>query len=118
MAASIVLADNASGHSNPQSKGAAELFAESYCRSIHEFAELPILQAARRQIHRQGRIQPIHAALPQSERARPSDLLKKFTEPDSRGRSCFRNLRPGCWRVRGQTARVVLDSLGIYLESL
>ncbi len=95
MAASIVLAGDASGHTRPQSKEAAELFAANYCRSIHEFSELPILQVARRQIHRQARIQPIHAALRQSERSRPLDLLKKFTEPDSRGRSCFRKSSAG-----------------------
>src|SRR5579859_2800577 len=53
MAASIVLAGAASGHARAQSRAAAEMFAESYRRSIQEFANLPILQVARRQIHRQ-----------------------------------------------------------------
>jgi uncharacterized protein (DUF2252 family) len=101
-----------------QSRAAAEMFAESYCRSIREFANLPILQVARRQIHRQQRIQPIHAALRQSQRARPSDLLRKFIEPGGRGHSRFRNLRPGCWRVPGRTAQAVLDSLAAYRETL
>ena len=105
MAASIVLAGGASGHARPRCKDAAEVFAGSYCRSILEFANLPILQVARRQIHRQQRIQPVHAALRQSERARPLDLLEKFTAPDGRGRSCFQNLRPGFWRVHGRKAR-------------
>src|ERR1035437_9140135 len=51
MAASIVLAGDASGHSRARSKAAAEMFAGRYCRSIQEFANLPILQVARRQIH-------------------------------------------------------------------
>jgi len=118
MAASMVLAGDASGHSRPQSKAAAEIFAESYCRAIHEFAELPILQTARRQIHRQGRIQPIHAALRQSERAQPLDLLQRLTETDRRGRPCLRDMRPRFWRVRGRSAREVLDSLAAYRESL
>jgi uncharacterized protein (DUF2252 family) len=79
---------------------------------------MPILQVARRQIHRQQRIHPIHAALRQSQRARPYDLLRKFIEPGSRGRARFRNLRPGCWRVSGRTARAVLDSLAAYREIL
>src|SRR5579863_8632195 len=62
MAASIVLAGGESGHARPRCKDAAEMFAESYCRSIREFANLPILQVARRQIHRQQSVRPIHAA--------------------------------------------------------
>lgn len=118
MAASIVLAGGAAGHVRAQSKAAAEMFAASYCRSIREFANLPILQVARRQIHRQQRVQPVHAALRQSQRARPADLLQKFIEPGRRGQSRFRNLRPACWRVSGQTARTVLDSLASYRETL
>lgn len=118
MAASIVLAGAASGHMRTRSKAAAEIFAENYCRAIQEFANLPILQVARRQIHRQQRIQPVHAALRQSQRTRPSDLLRKFTAPDGRGRACFRDLRPECWRVQGRTARAVLDSLTAYREIL
>ena len=53
------------------------------------------------------------------ERARPSDLLQKFTEAGSRGgRRGSANLRPGCWRVRGRHAREVLDSLAAYREIL
>jgi uncharacterized protein (DUF2252 family) len=117
MAASIVLAGGESGHARTQCKDAAEMFAESYCRSIREFANLPILQVARRQIHRQERIRPIHAALRQSQRARPADLLEKFTE-NHRGQHRVRDLRPGFWRVRGKKAREVLDSLAAYREIL
>ncbi len=118
MAASIVLAGGACGHPRPRCRDAAEVFAENYCRSIREFANLPILQVARRQIHRQGRIQPVQAALRQSERARPLDLLHKFTEPDRRGQPYLRNLRPNFWRVRGPKAREVLDSLEAYRGNL
>jgi len=118
MAASIVLAGAESGHVRARSKAAAEMFAESYCRSIREFANLPILQVARRQIHRQQRIQPVHAALRQSQRSRPSDLLRKFIEPDGHGKLCFRNLRPECWRIHGRAAQAVLDSLTAYRETL
>ncbi len=118
LAASIVLAGGESGHARPRCKDAAEMFAESYCKSIREFANLPILQVARRQIHRQQRIRPIQAALRQSERARPSDLLQKFTEADHSGQPRLRDLRPGFWRVRGKKAREVLDSLASYRETL
>ncbi|MGH9645982.1 MAG: DUF2252 family protein, partial [Bryobacteraceae bacterium] len=72
----------------------------------------------RYQIHRQKRVQPIHSALQQSERSRPLDLLKKFTETDSHGHRRFRDLRPGFWRVRGEKAGEILASLGAYHKSL
>jgi uncharacterized protein (DUF2252 family) len=118
MAASIVLAGQESGHDRPGCRDAAELFAESYCGSIAAFSELPILQVARYQIHREKRIQPIHAALRQSERARPLDRLNRFTEKDSHGRPRFRDLRPGFWRVRGAKAQEILGSLGAYRKSI
>lgn len=118
MAASIVLAGREAGHHRAGCRSAAEVFTESYCRSIGEFSRQPILEVARHQIHREARLQPIHAALRQSERARPFDLLKKLTEPDHRGQPHFRDARPGSWRIRGGKAKEVLDSLGVYRRSL
>jgi uncharacterized protein (DUF2252 family) len=118
MAASIVLAGQECGHDRSGCRDAAEAFVESYCRSIVEFSQIPILQVARHQVHREKRIQPISAALRQSERARPQDLLKRFTEPDGRGQPRFRDLRPGFWRIRGQKAKDVLGALAEYRKNL
>ena len=118
MAASIVLAGLESGHGRAASGDAAEAFVASYCRSLRAFSEQPVLLVARHQIHREARIQPIHAALRQSERARPLDLLKKLTEPDGHGQWRFRDLRPGSWRIRGARAKEVLDSLRAYRNIL
>jgi len=118
MATSIILAGQECGHDRPGCRDAAAAFVESYCRSIAAFSELPILGVARHQIHREKRIQPIQAALRQSERARPLDLLKRFTERDSRGGRRFRDLRPGFWRIRGAKAREILGSLGAYRKNL
>jgi uncharacterized protein (DUF2252 family) len=118
MAASIVLAGQECGHDRVGCRGAAEAFVESYCRFIGEFSMQPILQVARHQTHRDKRIQPIHAALRQSERARPLDMLKKFTGPDSHGQFLFRDLRPQFWRIRGQKAKEVQSSLGAYRKNL
>jgi uncharacterized protein (DUF2252 family) len=118
MATSIVLAGQESGHDRVGCRDAAELFAESYCRSISEFSEMPILQVARHQIHRERHIRPIHAALQQSERARPLELLKKFTKPDSHGVPRFRDVRPSFWRIRGLKAKEVLGALGGYRRNL
>jgi uncharacterized protein (DUF2252 family) len=118
MAASIVLAGRESGHNRAGCRDAAETFVESYCRSVGEFSRQPILQVAGHQIRREKRIEPIHAALRQSERARPLDLLAKFTEADGHGRRRFRNLRPGLWRIRGAKAKLILHSLREYRKSL
>ena len=118
MAASIVLAGREAGHNRAGCRDAAETFVESYCRSVAEFSRQPILQVARHQIHREKSIEPIHAALRQSERARPLDLLTKFTEKDAHGTWRFRDLRPGFWRIRGAKAKEVLDSLGPYRQTL
>ena len=118
MAASLVLAGRESGHDPAACKSAAETCAGSYCRSIDQFSRQPVLQAARHQVHREERIEPVHAALRQSERARPLDLLKKFTEPDRHECPHFRDRRPLFWRIRGQAAQEVLRSLGAYRETL
>jgi uncharacterized protein (DUF2252 family) len=118
MAASIVLAGQECGHNRSGCRDAAEAFVESYCRSIEEFSLIPILQVARHQVHREKRIQPINAALRQSERARPQDLLKRFTKPDGRGEPRFQDLRPGFWRIRGEKAKDVLGALAEYRRNL
>lgn len=118
MASSIVLAGQESGHNRTGCRDAVETFVETYCQSVAEFSQEPILQVARHQIHREKRIQPIHAALRQSERARPLDLLIKFTEKDAHGKWRFRDLRPGFWRIRGGKAKEVLGSLGAYRHTL
>ncbi len=118
MATSIILAGQECGHNRPGCRDAAATFVESYCRAIAAFSEFPILQVARYQIHREKRIQPIQAALRQSERARPLGLLSRFTEKDSRGGRRFRDLRPGFWRIRGAKAQEILGSLRAYRKNL
>jgi uncharacterized protein (DUF2252 family) len=76
------------------------------------------LQVARHQVHREDRIEPVHAALRQSERARPLDLLKKFTKPDRHGCPRFRDQRPLFWRIRGQAAQEILRSVDAYRQTL
>lgn len=118
MAASLVLAGRESGHGNAACKEGAECCLESYSRSIREFSREAVLQVARHQVRREKRIEPVHAALRQSERARPLDLLKKFTEQDRHGCPCFRDERPLFWRIRGQAAQRVLLSIDAYRLTL
>jgi uncharacterized protein (DUF2252 family) len=119
MATSLVLAGRESGHGHASCNTAAEAFVSSYCGAIDAFSQQPILQVARHQVHREERIAPIHAALLQSERARPLDLLKKFTEPGrSRHSRHFLNQPPLFRRIIGKGARAVIYSLPTYRNSL
>jgi uncharacterized protein (DUF2252 family) len=118
MATSIILAGREAKQKRATRRAAAEEFVESYCRSMAEFARLPILYVARHLIHREESIRPIHAALRQSQRANPLDMLQKYTVVDGRGRPYFRANRPVSWRVTGQQAKDVLASLKIYRECL
>jgi uncharacterized protein (DUF2252 family) len=118
MATSIILAGREGQQKRASRRAAAKALVETYCRWLAEFARQPILQVARHVIHRGERARPIHAALRQSERAQPLDLLKKYTETDGRGRRRFRDARPVFWRVTGQEAKAVLASLQIYRDRL
>jgi Uncharacterized protein conserved in bacteria (DUF2252) len=118
MAASIVLAGFESNHRQSACAMAVEAFAVSYCNWIEEFAEQPILVAARHQIHRVGKIQTVSAALQQAERARPSDLLRKYTETGPRGQRHLKTVEHVLWRLGGKQRRDVLDALPFYRESL
>jgi uncharacterized protein (DUF2252 family) len=118
MAASIVLAGRESGHDAEGCTAAAMVFVQHYCDSIKAFSELPVLQVARHQVRREDRVAPIHAALLQSQRGRPLDLLKKYTEQDGHGRPRFRDQPPLFRRVKGKVAQDVLRSLNEYRDTL
>ena len=118
LAASLILAGRESGHRDTLCREAAETFVRSYCRAIDAFSREPVLDAARHQVHREQRVAPIHAALLQSQRARPADLLAKFTEVAAAGKRRFRNEPPLVRRITGKEARAVLDALPLYRKSL
>ena len=118
MATSIILAGREAKQNRAIRRAAAEAFVESYCRSMARFARQPLLEVARHLIHREQRIQPIHAALRQSERAKPLDLLNKFTQVGGKGERHFISRRPVFWRVTGQGAKDVLFSLKTYRDGL
>lgn len=117
MAASLVLAGFDSGHRRSACGSAVEAFAGAYCNTLEQLAEQPVLVAARHQIHRLGRNQPISAVLEQAQRASPSDLLRKYTET-SRDRVQFKQIEHVLWRLKPGDQQTVLDSLPLYCESL
>ena len=118
MAASIVLAGSECGHAKSGCGSAVEVFAEAYCKTIEKLAELPILTAARFQIHRIEKSQPISAALQQAQRANPVDLLKKYTETSGRQQPHFKKVEHVLWRILGSERQEILDALSKYRESL
>lgn len=118
MATSIVLAGEASGHGHAACESAAELFVASYCGSLEALIALPVLEAARHQIHRVRKSGPVAAAWEQAARATPCDLLKKYTENNARNRVQFKEIKDQLWRIQGKEKAGVLDSLALYRDSL
>ena len=109
MVSSIVLAGRAAGQKAAACQAAVEAFLSGYLDSISAVAGLPILAAARHQIHRENRVRPVSEALRQSRRATPAELLKKLAVRDGRGRWRFTDDRPLHWRVRGEKAKEALS---------
>ncbi|MBV8816846.1 MAG: DUF2252 domain-containing protein, partial [Acidobacteriaceae bacterium] len=118
MAASIVLAGREANHRHATYSVAVEAFVQRYSTSMEQFAGEPILQVARHQTHRQQQVKPITAALRQSQRATPCDLLRKLTTPDEHGTPRFRDKKPVFWRVTDHEAEQVLRALDLYYETL
>ena len=118
MAASIVLAGLESEHGRHACWKAAATFAQSYCSAMAEFAEEPILMAARFQIHRLDDVAAVSDAMSQAQRARPLELLEKYTERKQKGGRRFKRIPLQMWPVVGQEKRDVLETLPAYRKSL
>ncbi len=118
MAASLILAGLESDHKEPASAAAAWAFAKSYCASIQAFSRQPVLTAARHQIRREQHIKPVSAALQESERGTPAELLKKFTRRGADKRPLYRDVKPSFWRASPEEHAAAVQSLGLYRETL
>jgi uncharacterized protein (DUF2252 family) len=94
---------------------------ETYRRMIAMFAKMPVIEAARYQVHRLGRVEPISKVLLKAERATPLRNLERLTVPvaeSKTGERIFQEAKPMLRRVTGAKAREVLASLVEYRESL
>jgi uncharacterized protein (DUF2252 family) len=121
MAASLVLAGRESGHKEASARAAAEEFALHYCEKIRAFAEMPLLEVGRYQVHRMTSVQPVHDALLKAERATPTHALEQFTEAASDKPGAprrFKEIEPNLKRVTGSQALRILAALGPYRETL
>ncbi|QEE26730.1 DUF2252 domain-containing protein [Terriglobus albidus] len=117
MTTSILLAGDDAGVHKTGCHGAADIFLASYCSLMEQLARLPVLEAARFQVHRLHAVSSISEILRKAERSTPLHTREHLTEETARGR-VFRNLPPVLHRVKGERKRVVLASLRRYRESL
>ncbi|MGA2727145.1 MAG: DUF2252 domain-containing protein [Terracidiphilus sp.] len=135
MATSLVLAGREARHKEASARIAAQQCLERYCEQMRAFAEMPMLEAARFQVHRLGSVQPVHEALLKAERATPLHNLEQLTEPASKKSGAptdrsssvgwkpeaprqFRELKPMLTRLSGARSVKVLAALGPYRENL
>ncbi|HEY6488694.1 MAG TPA: DUF2252 domain-containing protein [Terracidiphilus sp.] len=121
MAASLVLAGRESRHKESSARGAAEEFLIHYCEQMRAFADLPVLEVGRFQVHRLASAEPVHEALLKAERATPMHTLEQITEPAGSKPGAarrFKEIKPTLTRIPGAQAVKVLAALGPYRETL
>lgn len=81
LATSLILAGREAGIRRPDREEAVSTFLRRYRRSMRRFANMPVLELGRWQIHRLGHMGPMPAIFAQAERSTPVRLLEKLTEP-------------------------------------
>ena len=132
LATSLILAGREAGISHGGRQEAVRTFTRSYRRMMRRFANMPVLDLARYQIHRLAHIDPMPAILEQAERSTPQRVLEKLTEPVgqnaagkgrpagrmSRGPRRFRSDPPVLTPLKGAEARKVLRALDQYAKTL
>jgi len=83
------------------------------------FAELPLLEVARYQVHRLQQVDSVADILLKAERATPLHTLETLTVPARKGTErVFRENKPVLSRVSRSQARLVLEAMKEYSETL
>jgi len=121
LAASIVLAGIEIGSKAAEREPAALAFVEAYRQTLAMLSKMPVIQAARYQVHRLRHVHPVSKVLLKAERATPIRNLEALTVPvagATDGKRVFREEKPMLVRVAGAQARAVLASLKEYGETL
>jgi uncharacterized protein (DUF2252 family) len=120
LATSLILAGREASVGNQHCCEAAFAFVARYRRMMHLFARMPILEVARYQVHRLGEIGPVSEILLAAQRSTPVHSLLALTEavPAHPSQRIFRNQPPVLERVAGKMAKLVVDSLVPYAESI
>ena len=133
LATSLILAGREAGIRRSQRNEAVAIFTARYRRSMALFANMPVLELARFQIHRLAQFGPIPAILRQAERSTPQRILQKLTiprEPSTKPASPltpkaiarlprhFRSDPPVLEPIPAVNARKVLAALDQYRKTL
>ncbi len=125
LATSIVLAGREAGNKNAACAEAASVMLRGYCRSMHTFARMPVLDLARFQVHRLQRITPVSQVLLKAQRATPEYNQQTLTlQPKAAGKNApsphriFVEQKPLQYRLSPAKAQAILDSLAMYRENL
>jgi uncharacterized protein (DUF2252 family) len=127
LATSIILAGREGASKNAACNEAAAVLLRSYRRSMHAFARMAVMDVARYQVHRLQRIAPVSQVLRKAERATPLTnqahltVLPKAAAKGGKNappQRIFVEHKPLQFRLTGAKANLVLNSLGLYRESL
>jgi uncharacterized protein (DUF2252 family) len=119
LAVSLILAGREAGTKDSAAKNAVLAFLERYRKCVHAFAEMPVLEVARYQVHRLTKVAPVSDVLLKAERATPMHALETLTVPAKKGTGrIFRENKPLLTRLGGSQARQVLAALNEYSETL
>jgi uncharacterized protein (DUF2252 family) len=123
LATSLVLAGLEIGSKASQREPAVLAFAEQYRQMIAMLAKMPVIEAARYQVHRLQRVHPVSTVLLKAQRATPQHTLETLTVPvkadgEKDSPRTFKENKPMLTRVTRAKAREVLGSLEVYRESL
>jgi uncharacterized protein (DUF2252 family) len=123
LATSLVLAGRELGIKRAQCESAVLSLATRYRKYVDMFSRMPILDAARYQVHRLQRISPVSIALLKAERSTPIHTLEQLTVPvlDKTGKETkrvFKDEKPLLTRLSSSQRRMVLASLHEYSKTL
>ena len=121
LATSLMLTGRGSGHKDASARQAVEKCIERYATLMGEFSQMPGLEVAHYQVHRLGKVEPIHDALLKAERSTPPHTLEQLTElvTDKTGTTRrFKEQKPMLTRATKTQATAVLGSLAQYRAML
>ena len=117
LATSFILAGREAGSKSAACGEAAALLLKSYRRSMRAFARMTVMEVAHFQVHRLQRIAPVSQVLRKAEQATPQYNAERLLKPAELHRT-FVEHRPLQYRLSTAKARMILDSLSLYRESL
>ena len=102
MATSLVVAGRDVGDKQSDLRPAVLALVSQYRKSMQTFSRMPVIEAARFQVHRLQKAAPVSKVFLQAERATPSHSLQMLTEPNegSKGKDrIFKENKPLLRRV-------------------